>query len=177
MGKPKVGGEQGQRPKGRNACIQSNSPWWQRPHDISSCSQRTHNGTSPWRSAPPLQNWHGIVKNIKWKWLTIIYLNIFFSQISAVARIRNALAYATHLFFQERGFLYLHTPIITASDCEGAGEMFQITTLLAPHVNHFLQMISISLINYSVERRIQNALARRTNGYDQRGGTGTGCWS
>ncbi len=47
----------------------------------------------------------------------------------AVARARNALSYATHNFFQERGFLYLHTPIITASDCEGAGQMFQVTTL------------------------------------------------
>ena len=43
-----------------------------------------------------------------------------------MARIRNALATATHTFFQERGFLYVHTPIITASDCEGAGEMFQV---------------------------------------------------
>ncbi|KAL4441815.1 hypothetical protein ABPG77_003731 [Micractinium sp. CCAP 211/92] len=51
--------------------------------------------------------------------------------IGAVARIRNALAYATHRFFQERGFLYVHTPIVTASDCEGAGEMFQVTTLLS----------------------------------------------
>ena len=50
--------------------------------------------------------------------------------IGAVARIRNALAYATHRFFQERGFVYVHTPIITAADCEGAGEMFQVTTLL-----------------------------------------------
>jgi aspartyl/asparaginyl-tRNA synthetase len=46
--------------------------------------------------------------------------------IGAVARIRNALAYATHKFFQENGFLYVHTPVITASDCEGAGEMFQV---------------------------------------------------
>jgi asparaginyl-tRNA synthetase len=54
--------------------------------------------------------------------------------ISVVARIRNNLAYATHLFFQSRGFLYVHTPIITGSDCEGAGEMFQVTTLLPkPH--------------------------------------------
>jgi len=50
--------------------------------------------------------------------------------IGAVARIRNALAYATHSFFHSKGFLYVHTPIITASDCEGAGEMFQVTTLL-----------------------------------------------
>jgi asparaginyl-tRNA synthetase len=50
--------------------------------------------------------------------------------IGAVTRVRNNLAYATHLFFQQRGFLYIHTPIITASDCEGAGQMFQVTTLL-----------------------------------------------
>lgn len=50
--------------------------------------------------------------------------------ISSVARIRNALAYATHTFFNKHGFLYIHTPIITTSDCEGAGEMFQVTTLI-----------------------------------------------
>ncbi|KAK9048498.1 hypothetical protein SSX86_032537 [Deinandra increscens subsp. villosa] len=50
--------------------------------------------------------------------------------IAAIARIRNALAYATHTFFQKHGFLYVHTPIITTSDCEGAGEMFQVTTLI-----------------------------------------------
>lgn len=58
-----------------------------------------------------------------------MYLSWF--QISAVARIRNALAFATHSFFQEHGFLYIHTPIITTSDCEGAGEMFQVTTLIS----------------------------------------------
>ena len=49
--------------------------------------------------------------------------------IGAVARVRNALAYATHRFYQERDFLYLHTPLITASDAEGAGAMFRVTTL------------------------------------------------
>ena len=49
--------------------------------------------------------------------------------IGAVARVRNALSYATHQFFQERDFLYVHTPLITASDAEGAGEMFQVTSL------------------------------------------------
>jgi len=44
---------------------------------------------------------------------------------------RNALIMATHMFFQQKGFLYIHTPLITASDCEGAGEMFQVTTLLS----------------------------------------------
>ena len=47
----------------------------------------------------------------------------------AVLRIRSTLAYAIHRFFQERGFFYLNTPLITASDCEGAGAMFQVTTL------------------------------------------------
>ena len=50
--------------------------------------------------------------------------------ISAIMRVRNNLSYATHKFFQERGFQYIHTPIITASDCEGAGEMLQVSTLL-----------------------------------------------
>ena len=48
---------------------------------------------------------------------------------SAVLRVRSALAFAIHKFFQERGFYYLNTPLITASDCEGAGAMFQVTTL------------------------------------------------
>ncbi|KAK2356231.1 asparagine--tRNA ligase [Trifolium repens] len=48
----------------------------------------------------------------------------------AVARVRNALAYATHKFFQENGFVWVSSPIITASDCEGAGEQFCVTTLI-----------------------------------------------
>ncbi|MDD7035760.1 MAG: asparagine--tRNA ligase [Firmicutes bacterium] len=48
---------------------------------------------------------------------------------AAVFRVRSVTAYAIHKFFQERNFVYAHTPIITASDCEGAGEMFQVTTL------------------------------------------------
>lgn len=51
--------------------------------------------------------------------------NIF----SAVFRIRHAMAFAIHQYFNEHGFFYLHTPLITASDCEGAGEMFRVTTL------------------------------------------------
>ena len=47
----------------------------------------------------------------------------------AVARVRNRLSYATHSFYQQEGFLYVHTPVITASDCEGAGQMFRVTTL------------------------------------------------
>ena len=48
---------------------------------------------------------------------------------SAVFRVRSLVAYAIHQFFQEQGFVYVHTPIITGSDCEGAGEMFRVTTL------------------------------------------------
>lgn len=47
----------------------------------------------------------------------------------AVTRVRNTMSYAIHTFFQENGFIYVHTPLITASDCEGAGEQFQVTTL------------------------------------------------
>ena len=49
--------------------------------------------------------------------------------IGAMLRVRNAASRAIHNFFQEKGFIYLHTPIITASDCEGAGDMFKVTTL------------------------------------------------
>ena len=52
----------------------------------------------------------------------------------AVLRIRNALAFATHLFFQEQGFLYVQTPLITASDCEGGGEQFLVTSLDLNHL-------------------------------------------
>lgn len=60
---------------------------------------------------------------------TIAHLRPRTNTQGAVARIRNAAAFATHLFFQERGFLYLHSPIITAADCEGAGQMFRVSTL------------------------------------------------
>ncbi len=53
--------------------------------------------------------------------------------IGAAARVRNRLSYAIHQFFQDRGFNYIHTPIITASDCEGAGEIFRVTTLDPAH--------------------------------------------
>ena len=60
---------------------------------------------------------------------TIQHLRPRTNLFSAVFRVRSVAAYAIHQFFQERGFVYVHTPIITASDCEGAGEMFQVTTL------------------------------------------------
>ena len=60
---------------------------------------------------------------------TIAHLRPRTNTFSAVFRLRSVLAYAIHQYFQEKGFVYVNTPIITASDCEGAGEMFQLTTL------------------------------------------------
>lgn len=60
---------------------------------------------------------------------TIAHLRPRSNTFSAVFRVRSVAAYAIHKFFQERNFVYVHTPIITGSDCEGAGEMFQVTTL------------------------------------------------
>ncbi|MCD8221182.1 MAG: asparagine--tRNA ligase [Clostridiales bacterium] len=60
---------------------------------------------------------------------TISHLRPRTNTFQAVFRVRSLIAYAIHQFFQERDFVYVHTPIITGSDCEGAGEMFQVTTL------------------------------------------------
>lgn len=60
---------------------------------------------------------------------TISHLRPRTNTFQAVFRIRSLIAYAIHTFFMERGFVYVHTPIITGSDCEGAGEMFQVTTM------------------------------------------------
>ncbi|CAM9611511.1 unnamed protein product [Chrysoparadoxa australica] len=60
---------------------------------------------------------------------SIAHLRPRTATIAAVARVRAALAFATHEFFRQQGFQYLQTPIVTASDCEGAGEMFRVTTL------------------------------------------------
>jgi asparaginyl-tRNA synthetase len=60
---------------------------------------------------------------------TISYLRPRTNTFNAVFRVRSVLSYAIHNFFQERGFVYVHTPLITSSDCEGAGEMFTVSTL------------------------------------------------
>lgn len=59
----------------------------------------------------------------------IAHLRFRTNTFSAVFRVRHTLAFAIHQFFNERGFVYLHTPVVTASDAEGAGEMFRVTTL------------------------------------------------
>ena len=60
---------------------------------------------------------------------TVAHLRPRTNLFSAVFRVRSAAAHAIHCFFQDRGFIYVHTPLITGSDCEGAGEMFRVTTL------------------------------------------------
>ncbi|MDO4477453.1 MAG: asparagine--tRNA ligase [Lachnospiraceae bacterium] len=60
---------------------------------------------------------------------TMTHLRPRTNTFQAVFRVRSLIAYAIHQFFQDRGFVYVHTPLITGSDCEGAGEMFQVTTL------------------------------------------------
>ena len=66
----------------------------------------------------------------------IAHLRFRTNTFGAVFRIRHALAFAVHQFFNDKGFIYLHTPIITASDAEGAGEMFRVSTLPLDHPPH-----------------------------------------
>ena len=80
-------------------------------------------GTCP--SDYPLQKKRHTIEFLR----EIAYLRPRTNLIGAVMRVRSTLAYAIHTFFQERGFVYVNTPLITTSDCEGAGETFQVTTL------------------------------------------------
>lgn len=87
------------------------------------CAQAEVEGTST--PDYPLQK-----KRHSYEYLrTIAHLRPRTNTFSAVFRVRSILAYAIHSFFNERGFVYVHTPIITSSDCEGAGEMFRVTSL------------------------------------------------
>ena len=73
----------------------------------------------------PLQKKRHTLESLR----TIAHLRPRTNTLSAVFRVRSVAAYAIHSFFNQRGFVYVHTPLITASDCEGAGEMFRVTTL------------------------------------------------
>jgi asparaginyl-tRNA synthetase len=73
----------------------------------------------------PLQKKHHSFEFLR----TIAHLRPRTNTFGAVARVRNRVSFSVHQFFQERGFLYVHTPIITSSDCEGAGQLFRVTTL------------------------------------------------
>jgi asparaginyl-tRNA synthetase len=73
----------------------------------------------------PLQKKHHSFEFLR----TIAHLRPRTNTLGAVMRVRNCVSRSIHEFFQERGFLYVHTPIITSSDCEGAGQLFRVTTL------------------------------------------------
>ncbi|HOB19991.1 MAG TPA: asparagine--tRNA ligase [Candidatus Atribacteria bacterium] len=102
--------------------ILTESPGAKQPFEVKAESIAVE-GVSP--SDYPLQK-----KRHSFEFLrTIAHLRPRTNTFSAVFRLRSILAYAIHKFFQERDFVYVHTPIITGSDCEGAGEMFRVTTL------------------------------------------------
>lgn len=98
------------------------TPEAKQPFEIRACEVEIE-GTST--SDYPLQKKRHSMEFLR----TISYLRPRTNTFSAVFRVRSAAAYAVHQFFQERGFVYAQTPIITGSDCEGAGEMFRVTTL------------------------------------------------
>ena len=73
---------------------------------------------------------------------------------AAVFRVRSVVAYAIHKFFQENGFVYVHTPIITGSDCEGAGEMFRVTTLDLNNLPKKKRMEQLITLKISLEKKL-----------------------
>ena len=75
----------------------------------------------------------------------IAHLRVRSNTFGAVFRVRNAVSFAIHKFFQERGFLYVHAPLITTSDAEGAGQMFGVTTLDLQNVPR----TDVGLVNYA----------------------------
>ena len=98
------------------------TPGAKQPLEIKAVSVEVEGVSSP---DYPLQKKRHSVEYLR----TIQHLRPRSNLFSAAFRVRSATAHAIHCFFQDRGFVYVHTPIITASDCEGAGEMFQVTTL------------------------------------------------
>jgi asparaginyl-tRNA synthetase len=75
---------------------------------------------------------------------TIAHLRPRTNTFGAIARVRNCVSRSIHNFFQEQGFLYIHAPIITSSDCEGAGELFRVTTLNLSKVPKFEEHVDFS---------------------------------
>lgn len=99
------------------------SPGREQPTEVYATKVTVHGWADP--ETYPLQK-----KRHSYEFLrTIAHLRPRTNSFGAVARVRNAVCYSIHRFFQEEGFYYVHTPIITASDCEGAGAMFRVTTL------------------------------------------------
>ena len=98
------------------------TPQAKQPLELRATSIRVEGPSTP---DYPLQKKRHSVEYLR----TIQHLRPRTNLFSATYRVRSVAAFGIHRFFQERGFVYVHTPIITASDCEGAGEMFQVTTL------------------------------------------------
>ena len=98
------------------------TPEAKQPLELKAASIAVEGASSP---DYPLQKKRHSVEFLR----TIQHLRPRTNLFSAAFRVRSVAAYAIHQFFQDQGYVYVHTPIITASDCEGAGEMFQVTTL------------------------------------------------
>ena len=98
------------------------TPEMKQPFEIKATSIRVEGTSTP---DYPLQPKRHSVEFLREQ----AYLRPRTNLFSAVFRVRSEVAFAIHKFFNERGFVYVHTPIITGSDCEGAGEMFRVTTL------------------------------------------------
>ncbi len=98
------------------------TPQAKQPFEIQAASVTVEGASAP---DYPLQK-----KRHSFEYLrTISHLRPRTNTFQAVFRVRSLIAYAIHQYFQEQGFVYVHTPLITGSDCEGAGEMFQVTTM------------------------------------------------
>ena len=102
------------------------TPEAQQPLEVKAVSIEVAGPSTP---EYPLQKKRHTVEYLR----TIQHLRPRTNLFSATFRVRSVAAFAIHEFFQQRGFVYVHTPIITASDCEGAGEMFKVTTLDIDH--------------------------------------------
>ena len=104
------------------------SQWWKQAFEL-----KASKVTLVWESPLdyPLQKKGHSMEYLR----TIAHLRPRTNTFSATFRVRSLIAFAIHKFFNERGFVYVHTPLITASDCEWAGEMFQVTTLDLEHPN------------------------------------------
>ena len=98
------------------------TPEAKQPLEVKASSITVEGASSP---EYPLQKKRHSVEYLR----TIAHLRPRTNLFSAAFRVRSVAAHAIHSFFQDRGFVYVHTPIVTGSDCEGAGEMFQVTTL------------------------------------------------
>ena len=98
------------------------TPQAKQPFEIQACAISVEGSSTP---DYPLQKKRHTMEYLR----TLPHLRPRTNTFQAVFRMRSLIAYAIHQFFQERDFVYVHTPIITGSDCEGAGEMFQVTTL------------------------------------------------